>query len=120
MSRLAAAPARFAAALARLDDADSVTSSRPGEWSAAEVLAHIRASHAILEPRIYHILVRDNPPLAAFDERRWAEVARYAVLPIIDSIEAMRLQRKELMYALRALSPSDWERIGTHEVSGPQ
>ena len=119
LSRLATAPGRFAAALSRLDDADSVTGARPGEWSPAEVLAHLRASHAILEPRLLQMLVRDNPPLPAFDERRWLEVARFAALPITASLEVMSLQRKELIYALRGLSAADWERQGTHETGVP-
>jgi DinB superfamily len=119
LSRLASAPGRFASALARLDDADSITSIQPGEWSPAEILAHVRASHAILEPRLFHMLVRDNSPLPAFDERRWAEIARFAALPITASLETMSLQRKELVYALRGLSAADWERTGTHEISGP-
>src|SRR5438093_9302098 len=82
LSRLASAPARFASALSRLEDADSVDSTRPDEWSPAEVLAHVRAAHDIMEPRIFYMLVRDNPPLIAYDDRRWAEVSRYVSLPI--------------------------------------
>jgi len=119
LSRLASAPGRFASALARLDDADSVASMGPGEWSPAEILAHVRASHAILEPRLLHILVRDNPPLPAFDDRLWAEVAHFVTLPVTTSLETMSLQRKELIYALRGVPASGWEWTGTHEVGGP-
>jgi hypothetical protein len=118
LGRLAAAPGRFAAALSRLDDADSVMGAGKEEWSPAEVLAHVRASHAILEPRIIQMLVRDNPPLPAFDERRWAEVARFGAVPVTASLELMALQRKELVQALKALRPEDWERTGAHEVNG--
>src|SRR5438067_2490663 len=116
LSRLVSAPARFAAAISRLEDADSVTSAQAGEWSPVEVLAHVRASHDIIEPRIYHILVRDNPVLLAYDDARWAEVAHYASLPVIESLEAMRLRRDELVRTLRSLSEADWERVGTHEM----
>jgi hypothetical protein len=95
-----------------------VTGDRPGEWSPADVLAHVRASHAILEPRLFHMLMRDNPPLPAFDDRRWAEVARFASMPVTASLETMTMQRKELLYALRGLAAADWERTGTHEVNG--
>jgi hypothetical protein len=119
ISRLASAPARLAAALSRLEDADSVMGVGADEWSPAEVLAHLRASNATLEPRIYHVLIRDNPTLPAFDERRWAEVARYASLPIIESLEALRLIRNELVRTLRSIPEADWQRTGTHEVRGP-
>ena len=118
LSRLASAPARFAAAISRLEDADSVTSAQAGEWSPVEVLAHVRASHDIIEPRIYYIVVRDEPPLLAYDDARWAEVARYASLPVIESLEAMRLRRNELVRTLRGLSEADWQRTGTHEIRG--
>lgn len=119
LSRLVSAPARFASALSRLEDADSVDSTRPGEWSPAEILAHVRAAHDIQEPRIFYMLVRDSPPLVAYDDRRWAEIARYTAVPIIESLEVIRLRRKELVNALRGISAEDWERTGTHEISGP-
>jgi hypothetical protein len=123
LSRLASAPARYAAALSRLEDADSVAGgserATPGDWSPPEVFAHVRAAQDILEPRIFYTLVNETPPLLAYDERRWAEIARYATLPVIESLEMMRLRRNELVRALRGIAPEDWERSGTHEVRGP-
>src|SRR4051812_26040305 len=65
VARLAAVPERLAAAFGWLQEADAVVHTAPGEWSAAEVLAHLRASHDITEPRILAILARDDPPLTA-------------------------------------------------------
>ena len=120
LDRLASAPGRYAAALSRLEDADSVVGSQPGEWSPAETFAHVRASCDILEPRIMMVLVRDNPQLLAYDDAKWSEAARYTHLPLIDSLELMRLQRKELVGTLSEITIEDWERAGTHEMSGPQ
>jgi hypothetical protein len=115
---LEAAPARFQAALGRMEDADSVAGGAPGEWSPLEVLAHVRASNDILEPRLFQILVRDKPTLFSLDERRWMEVARYTSIPVTESLAVMRLKRRELVRALRALRPEEWQRAGEHEVSG--
>jgi hypothetical protein len=115
---LESAPARFGAALARLEDADSVVGGAPEEWLPAQVMAHVRASNDILEPRILQILVRDEPPLPAFDERRWSEVARYETLPVTDLLSVLRARRRDLVRALRAISPEDWERAGQHENRG--
>jgi hypothetical protein len=120
LNRLASAPGRYAAALSRLEDADSVVGSQPGEWSPAETFAHVRASCDILEPRIMMVLVRDNPQLLAYDDAKWSELARYTHLPLIDSLELMRLRRKELVGTLSAINLEGWERAGTHEMSGPQ
>jgi hypothetical protein len=119
IEKLAAAPARIAALLSRLEDADSVESSEEGDWSPQRVFAHLRAADAILEPRIYFVLVRDNPPLVGYDDARWLDVARYASLPITESLQSMRLSRNELIHMLRHLTPEEWDRTGTHEVRGP-
>jgi hypothetical protein len=119
IEKLAAAPARLAALLSSLEDADSVDSSEEGKWSPQQVFAHLRAADAILEPRIYFVLVRDNPPLVGYDDNLWLEVARYASLPITESLESMRLRRSELIHMLRHISPEEWDRTGTHEVRGP-
>ena len=119
LARLAAVPARFAAACGRFQEADAVVHPALGEWSPEEVLAHLRASHDITAPRILAILTRDNPPLPAYDDRRWQEVARYLDLPLTESLETMRLRRHELVQALRALPAVAWMRAGTHEVRGP-
>ena len=119
ISRLAAAPSRYAAALSRLEDADSVSDMHDGEWSPVEVLAHVRAANDILEPRIFHVLVRENTPLVAYDDGVWARVARYATLPITESLATMKQKRKELVHMLKGISPEDWQRTGTHEVRGP-
>src|SRR5215470_555975 len=76
--RLAGIPARVASAVASWSESRLNTLSVTGEWSAAEIFAHMRASDDIMAPRVSMILVRDQPPLAAYDDRRWAEVAGYA------------------------------------------
>jgi signal transduction histidine kinase len=119
IDKLAVAPARIAALLSRLEDADSVDNSEDGDWSPQRVFAHLRAANAILEPRIYFVLVRDNPPLVGYDDTRWLEVARYVSLPITESLESMRLRRSELVHMLRHISLEEWDRTGTHEVRGP-
>lgn len=119
ISRLAAAPGRFADLLSRLEDADSITSAVEDEWSPAQVMAHLRAANDILEPRMYQILVREATPLIGFDETQWQRIAGYGSLPVTDLLHTMMLKRKELVHALQGLAPEDWDRTGTHEVRGP-
>jgi hypothetical protein len=119
VSRLAAAPAHFQALLARLEDADSVTTATAGEWSPHEVIAHMRAANDILEPRVFQVLVRPNTPLIGFDEERWLEVLGYTKVPVTDLLQTMAWRRKELINALRNIPTDAWERSGIHEVRGP-
>jgi hypothetical protein len=119
LARLASAPAKFASLLGKLEAADAVASAPPGELSATDALARVRATNDILVPRIMYVLVRDNPPLIGYEEGRWEEVMRYRTLPVSDSLQTMRLQRAELVRALKALDVEEWDRAGTHEVRGP-
>jgi hypothetical protein len=117
--RLAGIPARVASAVASWSESRLNTLSVTGEWSAAEIFAHMRASDDIMAPRVSMILVRDQPPLAAYDDRRWAEVTGYAQADFQTSLQAFTLRRAELVSMLRSIAPEEWRRVGVHEVRGP-
>lgn len=87
-------------------------------WTPRQILAHVRASDEILTPRVYQMLVRDEPPLPAFDERRWCEVAGYESMPLDAVFARIAIRRYELVQLLRILPAEAWERAGIHEVSG--
>lgn len=118
LERLANVPARISHAIEGLTDAQLHRATASGEWSPAEILAHLRASDDIVAYRLYAILARDNPPLLAYDERRWAQISAYAQADFELSLQAFTLRRAELLRMLRQAVPTDWERTGTHEVKG--
>ena len=118
LNRLAAVPARIGRAVARLSDTDKHLASSNGEWSAAQILAHLRASDDILAHRLYAILARDNPLLPAYDERRWAEIAGYPQVDIELSLNVFTLRRAELVRMFRQVAVEDWQRLGNHEIKG--
>lgn len=117
--RLAGIPAQVASTVAGWSESRLHTPSVTGGWSAAEIFAHMRASDDIMAPRVYMILVRDRPPLAAYDERHWAEVAGYAQADFQPSLQAFTLRRAELVSTLRRIAPEEWRRVGVHEARGP-
>ena len=118
IARLARTPERIAQAVAGRAEAELRAAPAPGEWSAAEIVAHLRATDAVVAYRVYAMLVRDNPPLPAFDVRRWTEVARYAEADVHLSAALFAARRSELVRMLLGTSPDDWERTGTHEQRG--
>ena len=71
-----------------------------------------------MTPRIYMVLVRDRPPLPAYDERLWAQVAGYAGLEFGQSLALFTLRRAEVGAMLRRVNPEDWARSGVHEEQG--
>ena len=118
VTRFAAVPARIALAVAGWSTERLRISPGAGAWSASDILAHVRASDDIVAPRIYMTLARDNPPLLAFDERRWAEIADYHVADFQASLAAFTVRRSEMARVLGRLTPAEWQRAGTHEARG--
>lgn len=118
VQHLAATPERLASALKGKSPEQLEKRPAPNEWSAHEILAHMRAVDDIVTSRIYMLLARDTPPLVAFDERRWAEVAGYATTDIHRSLTLFSMRRAEVIAVLEHLSPDEWQRSGQHEVRG--
>ena len=118
IKRLSDVPVRIANAVARFPEADRHMAAPNGEWSAADILAHLRASDDIVAHRLYAILTRDNPILPAYDERRWAEIAGYPQAYFELSLKTFTMRRAELAAMLDQAAIDDWQRLGTHEVKG--
>jgi hypothetical protein len=118
VERLAATPGRMAAASAGYSPEQLETVPADGEWSAVAILAHVRASDDILSPRLVAMLVRDEPPLPAFDERRWGDVMAYADADFQELLAGFTFRRAELVRVLRRLTEQEWQRAGLHEARG--
>jgi hypothetical protein len=118
LTRLVSVPARIARAVSGWTEPQLHATPGDGQWSAADILAHLRASDDIVTPRVYMMLVRDDPPLPAYDERRWAAVAGYAGADFHGSLHLFGLRRAELVAVLHRAAPADWDRSGLHEERG--
>ena len=118
IERLADTPARIERAVAGLSTGQLETAAQPGEWSPADVLRHMRASNDILAFRLYAIGARDDPPLPAYDERRWAEISGYGCANFGDLLATYKLLRSELVAMLDGLDAAGWQRTGLHETRG--
>lgn len=117
IAQLEATPSRLRRAITALG---SRIDARPTAeaWSAVEVVRHVRAADAVIGPRIYHILIRERPPLPAFDERAWGERLAIAATPLSDQLDEFQIRRQELVRVLLNLYEADWSREGEHEVRG--
>ena len=120
VDRFAAAPGRIERAAAGVETDRLTRPPAPGEWSARDILAHLRAADDILSPRLVAILVRDRPPLPAYDERRWAEALGYAERDFHDLLRVYAGRRAEIVSMLCRLAAEDWQREGIHEERGPR
>lgn len=120
LSRLLAVPEQIASMTEGWSEEDLGVTPSGEEWSAAQILAHLRASDDILAYRAYAILARDDvPQLPVFDERRWAQVTGYESMDFLASLMVFTVRRAELIRILRRITPDDWQRTGTREGIGP-
>ncbi len=108
LTMLAAAPPRLAAATAGCAPAALRTAPAPGEWSAAEVLAHMRACADVWGDCIAAILAQDHPTLRAVNPRTWIIRTDYVNQDFAPGLAAYTAQRNALLAVLEPLSPAAW------------
>ena len=110
LTMLAAAPSRLAGITAGLSPAQLLAPPEPGEWSARDVLAHLRACSDTWGKYIRMILAEDRPAIRAVSPRTWIKQTDYLELEFQPSLQAFTAQRAGLLAVLEPLAPEAWER----------
>ncbi|MFN8483560.1 MAG: DinB family protein [Anaerolineae bacterium] len=118
LTMLTAAPPRIASLTADLTPAQLRAAPSPGEWSANEVLAHLRSCADVWGGCIGVILAQDRPTIRAVDPRTWLEQTDYLDQEFAASLRAFTTQRAELLAVLESLAPEDWSRSATVTGAG--
>jgi hypothetical protein len=103
-------PRRIAVASSNLDEVSLRFSAGSREWSAMQILSHLRACEELWSFSIYAMLVYEHPVLPLLDERIWAKTARYDSLTFRDLLQTFSLKRGELLGVLRPLPLERWLR----------
>ena len=118
LTRLTATPARIAELTEGLAPAFLRTSPGPDEWSANDVLAHLRSCADRWGGSIMTMLAEDRPTIRAINPRTWIKQTDYPDLEFQPSFQAFRAQRADLLAALAALPPEGWARAATVTGAG--
>ncbi len=82
----------------------------PGEWSANDVLAHLRACADVWGDCITTIVGEDGPILRAVNPRTWITSTSYLELEFARSLRSFAAQRANLLAVLEALPEPAWAR----------
>lgn len=90
------------------------TPYRPEGWTIREVIHHLSDSHHNSYIRFKWALSEDNPVIKAYDEKAWSEIGDYQISPVSWSIKHLQIVHHKLVYLLRMLSESQWERTFRH------
>jgi len=115
---LAQTPPCIAALTSGLTPSQLRTSPNQGEWSANDVLAHLRSCADMWGNCIATILAEEKPALRAVNPRTWIKQTDYPELAFRPSFEAFTTQRAGLMAVLEQLTPEEWSRTATVTGAG--
>ncbi|WP_143447874.1 DinB family protein [Kineosporia sp. R_H_3] len=88
------------------------TAPAPDEWSANDVLAHLRACADRWGEAATRIVEEDEPRIRGTEPRVWITRTDYPDLQFAPSLRAFVRQRRALLAVLEPLSPEDWQRTG--------
>ncbi len=118
LALLAATPSRLAALTAGLAPDPLQTPPSPDEWSANDVLAHLRACADMWGNAIMTIIGQDRPTLRAINPTTWIKQTDYRAQAFQSSLHAFATQRSDLLTVLAPLAPADWARTATVTGAG--
>jgi len=107
---LSGSPQRIATLTAGLAPAQLHTALNPGEWSANDVLAHLRACNDVWGSNIVAIITQDQPTYKGVNPRAWIKKTDYLEQEFRPSLLTFTMQRTALLAALEALPPESWSR----------
>jgi hypothetical protein len=117
MAILPASVPRVAALTSGLSDAQLRTPPEPGEWSAVDLLAHLRASQDVLGRNITRIVQEERPAWRRLSPREWQRKSGYNGSDFAPAFEAFSAGRAELLPFLDSMRTADWERVAVVTVA---
>ncbi|BEP16199.1 hypothetical protein acdb102_45100 [Acidothermaceae bacterium B102] len=115
---LAATPTRLGAITAGVEPARLAAAAGEDEWSANDVLAHLRSCSDVWGESIGRILVEDRPTIRAVNPTTWIEETDYREQEFLRSLRFFAAQRADLLALLEPLPDHAWVRIATVTGAG--
>ena len=115
---MAKTPDEFIAAIQGASEA--ALPKRPDEknWSAKEIICHVRDTEEFFLDRFQMILSFDEPIFSPADAERWAAERQYLRNDAGEALSAFRRRRQETLQFLKGLTAGQWERSCIHKIRG--
>ena len=118
IAEIAAAPAKFRAAVAGLTDAQLDTPYRPDGWTVRQVTHHMPESHMNSFMRFRWALTEDNPAVKGYNEAKWAKLHDSVTLPVEVSLQLLDALHIRWVDLLQSMSQEHYERSFEHSDLG--
>jgi hypothetical protein len=113
IAEIVALPQHLADAVAGLNDGQIDTPYRPGGWTVRQVVHHVADSHLNAFVRIKLALTEDRPTVAAYDEKKFAELPDTR-LPVDVSLHLVRSLHARWVALYDAMPDGGWRRTFDH------
>ena len=138
LGRLERTPAELETAISGKSDAELARRPDAGNWSAKEIVCHLRDVEELFQTRFHTIVAIDEPRILVLgatpsglspwriggaighplDPDRWAEERQYLRNDAREALAAFHRRRTEVLALLRSLSSVEWQRGGIHLSRG--
>ena len=118
MARMERTADDFAGAIKGVPDTPLGRRPDATNWSAKEVVCHVRDTEESFMARFQTIMVMDEPTFLPVEPDRWAADRQYQRHDTAEALLAFRARRDESLKFLRGLQPAQWERGGIHATRG--
>lgn len=106
-------PGRIGGLTGDLTEARLRAAPEPGEWSVAEIAAHLRSCADVWGEAIEMIAVTGHPTIRAVSPVTWIKATDYGELAFASSWQAFSKQRDQLLALLGDLPDEGWSRSAT-------
>ena len=134
LDRLHRTPEDLQRAMAEKTDAELDRRPDARNWSAKEIVCHLRDVEELFQVRFHTVVALDEPQILVvgatpeqlapwrigagighpLDQMRWAEDRQYLRNDTRDALAAFQRRRAEVLTLLRSVSPAEWRRGGIH------
>jgi uncharacterized damage-inducible protein DinB len=108
----------FAAVVKNVPDTQLTKRPDSKNWSAKEVVCHVRDTEESFMTRFLSILAMDEPKFLPVEPDRWAVERQYQRNDVQEALAAFKTRREETLRFFRGLKPDQWERSGVHATRG--
>ena len=113
-------PAALRAGIERLAPPQLGQREAPGKWSARMVIQHLADSELVGAFRLRMILAQDRPPIAPYDQDRWAERLHYEDADTAEALERFTVLRKANLKLWSVATSAELARVGIHGERGEE
>ena len=115
---LASTPVKLASLLKGKNKKQLTTRPGQGQWSAAEIAAHLADAEVAIAWRFRQILSTNGVAIQGYDQDAWAAAFNYIGRDPRQSVQQFRALRDSNVALLKSVPRKLWENYGVHSERG--